>query len=58
MVYFKGEFYAEYVCQIFHIKINGSGGIIEVADLHIPYIMYDFLCENKESSTLNNHIKI
>ncbi|KAK9209895.1 hypothetical protein WN944_002264 [Citrus x changshan-huyou] len=41
-VCYKGEFYAEYGCLIFHIKVNGSGGVVEAVDLPVPYVVYDF----------------
>lgn len=41
-VSYKGEFYAEYGCRIFHIKVNGSGGVVEAVDLPVPYVVYDF----------------
>lgn len=41
-VCYKGEFYAEYGCRIFHIKVNGSGGVVEAVELPVPYVAYDF----------------
>lgn len=42
---FKGEFYAEYECRIYHIKLNGSG-VAEAIKLPGPYIAYGSASDN------------
>lgn len=42
---FKGEFYAEYECRIYHIKLNGSG-VAEAIKLPVPYIAYGSASDN------------